>query len=79
MAAQSWEYTIDNRLAIVGSPETVIRKIEENRQLMGYDIFCGSHALGEMPWDMQMKSLRLMGREVLPAFQRVQRPAAVGV
>ncbi|MSQ28476.1 MAG: LLM class flavin-dependent oxidoreductase [Dehalococcoidia bacterium] len=79
MAAQSWDYTIENGLAIVGSPETVVRKIEENRQLMRYDIFCGSHGLGEMPWEMQMKSLRLMGREVLPAFQRVERPAAVAV
>ncbi|MEK7216258.1 MAG: hypothetical protein AAB289_11735, partial [Chloroflexota bacterium] len=79
MAAQSWDYTIENGLAIVGSPDTVIRKIEENRKSMGYDIFCGGHGLGEMPWEMQMKSLRLMGREVLPAFQRVERPAAVAV
>ena len=38
--SKSYDFWIDNGLALVGSPDTVIRKIEEQRQLTGYDIFC---------------------------------------
>ncbi len=45
-AAQSYEYSLDAGLAIVGSPATVIRKLEEGKQRIGYDIFCTNHAIG---------------------------------
>ena len=38
--SKSYDFWIDNGLALVGSPDTVIRKLEEQRQLTGYDIFC---------------------------------------
>ena len=37
---------IENGLALVGSPETVIRRMQTQHQLIGYDIFCANHHFG---------------------------------
>ncbi|HXQ49463.1 MAG TPA: LLM class flavin-dependent oxidoreductase [Stellaceae bacterium] len=68
-SGESWDFNIDNGLAIVGSPETVRRKLEEGKKLIGYDIFCGNHEIGRMPKDQVLKSIRLLGKEVIPAFK----------
>ncbi len=68
-ARESYEYTIDNGLALVGSPDTIIRKLEEGKQRIGYDIFCTNHEIGKMPHDMVRKSIALFGKEVVPAFR----------
>ena len=68
-AAQSYEYNLDNGLAIVGSPETVIRKLEAGKMQIGYDVFCTNHEIGVMPDAMVRNSIRLFGREVIPAFR----------
>ncbi len=68
-AGESWDYNIENGLAIVGSPETVIRKLEEGKKRIGYDIFCGNHEIGRMPKELALKSVRLLGKEVIPAFR----------
>ena len=69
MAAQSYEFNLENGLAIVGSPETVIRKLEEGKKRIGYDIFCTNHELGRMPKHMVRNSIELFGKEVIPAFR----------
>jgi alkanesulfonate monooxygenase SsuD/methylene tetrahydromethanopterin reductase-like flavin-dependent oxidoreductase (luciferase family) len=69
-AAQSYEYNIENGLAIVGSPATVIKKLQEGHAMMGYNLFCGNHEIGKMPHDQVMNSIRLFGKEVIPAFDR---------
>lgn len=69
MAATSYEFNIEQGLAIVGSPETVIRKLEEGKQKIGYDIFCTNHEIGKMPPHMVRNSIRLFGKEVIPAFR----------
>ena len=69
MASQSYEFNIENGLAIVGSPDTVIQKLQEGRQKIGYDIFSGNFAIGRMPADLVSKSIELFGREVIPAFK----------
>jgi alkanesulfonate monooxygenase SsuD/methylene tetrahydromethanopterin reductase-like flavin-dependent oxidoreductase (luciferase family) len=68
-AGESWEYNIENGLAIVGSPETVIRALEAGKKRIGYDIICGNHEIGRMPEELVMKSIRLLGKEVIPAFR----------
>lgn len=68
-ARQSYEYNIENGLAIVGSPETVIRKLTEGKKKIGYDIFCCNHEIGLMPPDMVQRSIDLFGKEVVPAFR----------
>jgi alkanesulfonate monooxygenase SsuD/methylene tetrahydromethanopterin reductase-like flavin-dependent oxidoreductase (luciferase family) len=45
----SYDWWIDNGLALVGSPETVRKKLEEHQKLIGYDVFCANHCIGTMP------------------------------
>jgi alkanesulfonate monooxygenase SsuD/methylene tetrahydromethanopterin reductase-like flavin-dependent oxidoreductase (luciferase family) len=68
-AAKSYEFNIDNGLAIVGSPETVVRKLEEGQARLGYDVFCTNQQIGRMPPDMVANSTALFGKEVIPAFK----------
>jgi alkanesulfonate monooxygenase SsuD/methylene tetrahydromethanopterin reductase-like flavin-dependent oxidoreductase (luciferase family) len=70
-AANSYEFNIEQGLAIVGSPETVIRRLQEGQARMGYDVFCTNHLIGGMPPAMVERSMELFGREVIPAFSPV--------
>ena len=67
-AAHNYEFSIDNGIAIVGSPETVIRRLQAGQSRMGYNVFCTNHQLGRMPADMVARSIELFGNEVIPAF-----------
>jgi alkanesulfonate monooxygenase SsuD/methylene tetrahydromethanopterin reductase-like flavin-dependent oxidoreductase (luciferase family) len=64
----SYDFWIDNGLALVGSPDTVIQKLKEQRELIGYDIFCANHRFGPLPAEQSLKSMKLFGEEVIPAF-----------
>jgi alkanesulfonate monooxygenase SsuD/methylene tetrahydromethanopterin reductase-like flavin-dependent oxidoreductase (luciferase family) len=44
--AKSYDFWIDNGLALVGSPDTVIRKIQEQHALIGHDVLCTQHRFG---------------------------------
>ena len=68
--AKATTSTIDSGLAIVGSPETVIRRLEEGKKRIGYDIFCTNHEIGKMPEELVMNSIRLFGKHVVPAYFR---------
>jgi alkanesulfonate monooxygenase SsuD/methylene tetrahydromethanopterin reductase-like flavin-dependent oxidoreductase (luciferase family) len=65
----SYDFWIDNGLALVGSPETVARRLKEQHQLIGCDIFCANHRFGPMPTEQCVKSMKLFGEEVIPAFR----------
>ena len=41
--AQSYDFWIDNGIALVGSPETVAKRLREQHDLIGHDIFCARH------------------------------------
>lgn len=66
--ARSYDFWIDNGLAVVGSPETVARRIAESRDRIGYDHFAGKFHIGRMPHAMVESSIALFGKEVIPAF-----------
>jgi alkanesulfonate monooxygenase SsuD/methylene tetrahydromethanopterin reductase-like flavin-dependent oxidoreductase (luciferase family) len=68
MATQSYDFNIEQGLALVGSPETVTRKLQEGQQWMGYNVFCTNHQVGRMPPDLVRNSIELFGKEVIPAF-----------
>lgn len=68
-AAQSYEYNIENGLALIGSPETVIKKLQEGQKKLGYTVFCTNHGIGTMPDELVNNSIRLFGKEVIPAFK----------
>jgi alkanesulfonate monooxygenase SsuD/methylene tetrahydromethanopterin reductase-like flavin-dependent oxidoreductase (luciferase family) len=52
----------------VGSPDTVVRQIEEQRQLTGYDIFAARHRIGHLAPELAANSMRLFAKYVIPAF-----------
>ena len=67
-AARSYDFWIDNGLALVGSPETVARRIAEGSEHIGYDHFAAKFHIGRMPHDLVEKSINLFGTEVIPSF-----------
>jgi alkanesulfonate monooxygenase SsuD/methylene tetrahydromethanopterin reductase-like flavin-dependent oxidoreductase (luciferase family) len=67
-AQTSYEFNIENGLAIVGSPDTVIQKLQEGQKKIGYDLFCTSF-IGRLSRDELDKTLDLWGKEVIPAFK----------
>jgi alkanesulfonate monooxygenase SsuD/methylene tetrahydromethanopterin reductase-like flavin-dependent oxidoreductase (luciferase family) len=70
-AAEDYDFAVEQGLAIVGSPETVIRRLREAHRRMGFDLFCTNHQIGRMPPDLVNQSIELFGREVIPALQAV--------
>jgi alkanesulfonate monooxygenase SsuD/methylene tetrahydromethanopterin reductase-like flavin-dependent oxidoreductase (luciferase family) len=66
--ATGLDFWLDNGLAHVGSPETVARRLEQQQQRIGMDIFCGRHRFGQIPDPLVEKSIRLFGEKVIPAF-----------
>ena len=69
------DFWLEHNLAYVGSPETIIRRIEESRKAVGYDEFGGRFKFGPIPDHLVENSLRLFGEKVIPAFTDI--PAAV--
>jgi alkanesulfonate monooxygenase SsuD/methylene tetrahydromethanopterin reductase-like flavin-dependent oxidoreductase (luciferase family) len=65
---QSYDFWIDNGLALVGSPDTVIRQLAAQQKLTGYDIFCARHRIGHLSPALAQKSMRLFAKHVIPAF-----------
>ena len=65
------DYWLDNNLAYVGSPETVIQRIRESQKLTGFNILGGRFRFGAMSDEMVMNSIRLFGEKVIPAFAEV--------
>jgi alkanesulfonate monooxygenase SsuD/methylene tetrahydromethanopterin reductase-like flavin-dependent oxidoreductase (luciferase family) len=66
--SKSYDFWIDNGLALVGSPDTVMRQIEEQHALIGHDVLCTQHGFGNMAPELVRKSIRLFGEKVIPAF-----------
>jgi alkanesulfonate monooxygenase SsuD/methylene tetrahydromethanopterin reductase-like flavin-dependent oxidoreductase (luciferase family) len=67
-AAHNYDFSVEQGLVLVGSPETVIRRLQAGQQQMGYDLFCTNHQIGRMPPEMVSRSIELFGKEVIPAF-----------
>jgi len=66
--ARSYDFWIDNGLALVGSPATVVRLLREQRERVGYDVFLAQHQIADMPLEQVTTSMRLFAKEVMPAF-----------
>lgn len=65
----SYDFWVDNGLALVGSPETMAKQLKEQHRLIGYDIFCANRRFGPLPQEQSSRSMRLFAQEVMPAFQ----------
>jgi alkanesulfonate monooxygenase SsuD/methylene tetrahydromethanopterin reductase-like flavin-dependent oxidoreductase (luciferase family) len=66
--AKSYDFWIDNGLALVGSPDTVMRNIQEQHDLIGHDVLCTQHGFGRLAPELVKKSMQLFGEKVIPAF-----------
>ncbi len=66
--SKSYDFWIDNGLALVGSPDTVIRKIQQQHALIGHDVLCTQHGFGHLAPELVKRSIALFGKEVIPAF-----------
>ncbi len=71
---QSYDFWVDNGLALVGSPETVARKIEDSQKRLGFTVWAGSHHIGRMPTQLVDNSIRLFGEQVIPSFDSPNVP-----
>ncbi len=66
--ARSYDFWIDNGIALVGSPETVAKRLKEQHGLIRHDIFCARHLFGYISPEVARQSTRLFAEEVMPAF-----------
>jgi len=66
--AESYDFWVENGLALIGSPDTVARRIQEQQRLVGYDVFLAQHRINLMKTDLASKSMRLFGEHVIPAL-----------
>jgi alkanesulfonate monooxygenase SsuD/methylene tetrahydromethanopterin reductase-like flavin-dependent oxidoreductase (luciferase family) len=62
------DFWTERGLAHVGSPETIIRRLEKQQELCGYDVFGARFRMGPMPDALVEKSITLFGEKVIPAF-----------
>jgi alkanesulfonate monooxygenase SsuD/methylene tetrahydromethanopterin reductase-like flavin-dependent oxidoreductase (luciferase family) len=66
--SQSAQFWFDEGLAFVGSPASVVAGIRAQQQRVGYDVLLTNHQFAEMPRELYLKSMRLFGEHVIPAF-----------
>ena len=68
----SYEQLQEVNAIVVGSPETVIRKLTETVESLspGHLILIGSD--GNIPHKNVMRSIELLGREVIPALHEIE-------
>lgn len=65
---QDFDFGVENGLVLVGSPDTVIRKLQEGQKRIGYNLFVVSPMM-RMPKELHERSMELFGKEVVPAFK----------
>jgi alkanesulfonate monooxygenase SsuD/methylene tetrahydromethanopterin reductase-like flavin-dependent oxidoreductase (luciferase family) len=65
---KSYDFWIDNGLALVGSPETVAQQLKDKQERIGFSSFSANHHIGRMPSDLVDKSIRLFAEGVFPEF-----------
>jgi alkanesulfonate monooxygenase SsuD/methylene tetrahydromethanopterin reductase-like flavin-dependent oxidoreductase (luciferase family) len=53
----------------VGSPETVIKKLRHIKDRLGIGALLLEAQAGQMPHQTTMRSIELLGREVIPALK----------
>jgi alkanesulfonate monooxygenase SsuD/methylene tetrahydromethanopterin reductase-like flavin-dependent oxidoreductase (luciferase family) len=63
---KTWKDIEEGVYAIVGSPRTVIDKINHYRKELGVGVCLTGSGMGSMPHHLARKSLQLFSREVLP-------------
>ncbi len=73
--SKSYDFWLDEGLAFIGSPETVMKQIRAQQKRCGYDILLLNHTFEDMPDELITKSIRLCGETVLRDYNREAVPA----
>ncbi len=69
MSLKTWDEVVDGQYAIVGSPRTVLAKLERNLSRLGTGNLLGLFQLGTLPADLTKRNLELFAREVMPRLR----------
>jgi len=69
MGGAKMETLMETGVVIVGSPETVRRKIAKCHEVLGFGTFVALLHFGTLPADRTEKNIRLFAEEVLPAIR----------
>ena len=69
MGGAKMETLMETGVVIVGSPETVRRKITECHEVLGFGTFVALLHFGTLPADRTVKNIRLFADEVLPEIR----------
>ena len=65
------DHLISEGIAIIGSPDTVRRRIEEAHRLIGFQQFLALLQFGTLPRELTEQNIRRFCAEVAPAIQRL--------
>ena len=69
LSLETWEQAMEGVYAIVGSPETVYEKLEENLARLGTGNLLGLFQLGTLPADLTRRNMDLFAAEVMPRLR----------
>lgn len=72
----SYEELQRDGYVLVGSPETIRRRLAEIRDELGVGVFIGGGRIGDMSHERARRSAELFAREVIPHFRSQRRRAA---
>jgi alkanesulfonate monooxygenase SsuD/methylene tetrahydromethanopterin reductase-like flavin-dependent oxidoreductase (luciferase family) len=79
-AVKTWEEVVDGQYAIVGSPATVLEKLEGSLERLGTGNLLGLFQLATLPADLTRNSTELFARDVMPRLrERFGTDAALAV
>ena len=67
---ETWQQVEEGGYAIVGSPGTVLQRMEEMIRMLGVGNVLALLQLGTLPADLTYKNMELFAREVLPALRQ---------
>ena len=66
------DYLLENDLVLIGSPETVTRKLRDAAQGGHFNTFLGEFNFADLPEEDLMRSIRLFGEKVIPALREFE-------
>jgi alkanesulfonate monooxygenase SsuD/methylene tetrahydromethanopterin reductase-like flavin-dependent oxidoreductase (luciferase family) len=72
LRGMTYEKVLTESRVAIGSPETVIKRFKELSEFFGVHQFSLQMNFGNMNYDHALQSVRLLGKEVIPAFKALQ-------
>lgn len=73
--AMQFDELLERGLVMIGSPETVVKRIVEHQQRLDLFALAAVFRFGAMPHDMVMKSMRAFAAQVMPRVTKPERAA----